>query len=352
MSKDYYSVLGVDRNATEEQIKKAYRKKAMELHPDKNPGNKEAENKFKEAAEAYDVLSDSNKKANYDNFGSATGNPFGGGGGNPFGTHGDFQDIFSQFGDIFGNRGGQQQRRQAKGSDLRIKVVLNIDEILKGCTKKLRYKRHDKCDPCDGKGGTDIKECLSCGGKGHRIGVQNTPFGQMRTEMTCQDCRGTGKSIRNKCSHCHGEGTKVKEQVVDVEIPVGVSNGMQLTMHGFGNNIRDGVPGDLHILVEEAQDFSYKREANNIIVEKTISVIDAICGGHVSVSTPHGEMSLYIEPGTEHGKTARIGGKGIPDIHYGLGDLYVKIYVKIPKYINLDEQHILEQLKNSKNFGV
>ena len=352
MSKDYYGVLGVDRNANEEQIKKAYRKKAMELHPDKNPGNPVAETKFKEAAEAYDVLSDATKKSNYDNFGSATGNPFGGGG-NPFGGgHGfSMDDIFSQFGDVFGNRGGgRQQRRQTKGSDLRIKVVLNIDEILKGCTKKLRYKRQVKCDPCGGKGGADVRECLTCKGTGHRIVVQNTPFGQMRTETTCPDCRGTGSIIRNQCNHCHGEGTQLQEQVVDVEIPVGVSNGMQLTMQGFGNNARDGVAGDLHILVEEAQDFSYKREGNNIVVEKTISVIDAICGAHIKVSTPHGDIPLYIEPGTEHGKTARIGGKGIPDIHYGLGDLYVKIGIKIPKNIDMDEQHILEKLKDSKNF--
>jgi len=352
MSKDYYGVLGVDRNATEEQIKKAYRKKAMEFHPDKNQGDPAAETKFKEAAEAYEVLSDATKKSNYDNYGSTTGNPFGGGG-NPFGGgHGfSMDDIFSQFGDIFGNRGGgRQQKRQARGSDLRIKVILNIDEILKGCTKKLRYKRHVKCDPCDGKGGTDVRECLTCNGQGHRIVVQNTPFGQMRTETTCPDCRGTGNIIKNQCNHCHGEGTELKENVVDVEIPVGVSSGMQLTMQGFGNHVRNGIPGDLFILVEEAQDFSYKREGNNIIVEKTISVIDAICGAHVKVSTPHGDQPLYIEPGTEHGRTARIGGKGIPDIHYGLGDLYVKIMIKIPKNIDMDEQHILEKLKDSKNF--
>ena len=353
---DYYSILGVDRNANEEQIKKAYRKKAMQFHPDKNQGDPTAETKFKEAAEAYEVLSDATKKSNYDNYGSATGNPFGGGG-NPFGGGGghgfNMDDIFSQFGDVFGNRGGgRQQKRQTKGSDLRIKVVLNIDEILKGCTKKLRYKRQIKCDPCNGKGGTDVRDCLTCKGTGHRIVVQNTPFGQMRTETTCPDCQATGKIIRNQCNHCHGEGTQLKEQVVDVEIPVGVSNGMQLTMQGVGNNARDGVSGDLHILVEEEQDFSYKREGNNIIVEKTISVIDAICGAHINVSTPHGDLPLYIEPGTEHGKTTRIGGKGIPDINYGLGDLYVKIAVKIPKSIDLDEKHILERLKDSKNFKV
>ena len=260
-------------------------------------------------------------------------------------------DIFSQFGDIFGNRGGgKQQRRQTRGSDLRIKVVLNIDEILKGCTKKLRYKRHTKCSPCNGKGGSDVRECLTCKGTGHRTVVQNTPFGQMRTETTCPDCRGTGSIVRNQCNQCHGEGTQLKEQVIDVEVPVGVSNGMQLNMQGFGNDSKDGIAGDLHILVEEAQDFSYKREGNNIIVEKTISVIDAICGAHVKVDTPHGEQSLYIEPGTEHGRTARIGGKGIPDIHYGLGDLFIKISIKIPRSIDMDEQHILEKLKDSKNF--
>ena len=351
MGKDYYSILGVDRSASEDQIKKAYRKKAMELHPDKNPGNAEAEAKFKEAAEAYDVLSDAGKKANYDRYGSADGNPFGGGG-NPFGGgHGfSMDDIFSQFGDIFGNRGQRNQRRQSRGSDLRIKVVLTIEEVLKGCTKKLRYKRNAKCEPCGGKGGSDVRDCLTCGGSGRRVVVQNTPFGQMRTEAACPDCQGSGKIVRNKCGHCHGEGTQLKEQVVDVQIPVGVSTGMQLTMQGFGNDIRDGVPGDLQILVEEAQDFSFRREGNNIIVEKTISVIDAICGAHLKAQTPHGDIPIYIEPGTEHGKTMRVSGKGIPDIHYGLGDLYVKILINIPKSIDLDEKHILEKLRESKNF--
>jgi molecular chaperone DnaJ len=263
------------------------------------------------------------------------------------------QDIFSQFGDIFGNRGGgRQQRRQSKGSDLRIKVTVSIEDILKGCVKKLKYKRHVKCDTCDGKGGTEVRDCLTCGGNGHRIVTQNTPFGQVRTESTCPDCRGSGKMIQNKCGHCHGEGVNITEQVVDVEIPAGISNGMQMSMSGFGNEIRDGIPGDLYILIEEAQDFSYKREGNNIVVEKTISVIDAICGAHLSVSTPHGELPIYIEPGTEHGKAMRISGKGIPDIHYGLGDLYVKISLKIPKSIDLDEKHILEKLQESRNFKV
>lgn len=349
---DYYNILGVDKNATEEQIKKAYRKKAMQFHPDRNPGNEEAEVKFKEAAEAYDILSDSNKRSNYDRFGSG-GNPFGGGG-DPFGGHGfNMDDIFSQFGDIFGYKNsGRQQRRQARGSDLRMKVVLNIDDILKGAVKKLKYKRNVKCKPCDGKGGTDVADCLVCNGQGQRIVVQNTPFGQMRTQTSCPDCQGSGKQIKNKCSSCKGDGTTLEDQVVDVEIPAGVSTGMQLSMQGFGNDIRDGVPGDLYIIVEEAQDFSFKREVNNIIVEKTISVIDAICGAHIKVSTPHGEMSVYIEPGTEHGSSIRIGGKGIPDINYGMGDLYIRISIKIPKNIELDEKFVLEKLKDSKNFQV
>lgn len=347
---DYYNILGVDKNATEEQIKKAYRKKAMEFHPDKNQGDPNAEAKFKEAAEAYETLSDSNKRSNYDRFGSG-GNPFGGGGGNPFGGHGfNMDDIFSQFGDIFG--GGRQQKRQSRGADLRMKVVLNIDEILKGCVKKLKYKRNVKCNTCNGKGGTDVSDCLVCNGQGQRIVVQNTPFGQMRTQTTCPDCQGSGKQIKNKCSSCKGDGTTLEDQVVDVEIPAGVSTGMQLNMQGFGNDTRDGISGDLYIIVEEAQDFSYKREGNNIIVEKTISVIDAICGAHIKVSTPHGELPVYIEPGTEHGSSIRISGKGIPDINYGLGDLYIKIYIKIPKDIDLDEKFVLEKLKDSKNFQV
>jgi molecular chaperone DnaJ len=353
MSKDYYNILGVDKNASEDQIKKAYRKKAMEFHPDKNPGNTEAEAKFKEAAEAYETLSDPQKKSSYDQFGTG-GNPFGGGGGNPFGGHGfNMDDIFSQFGDIFGNRyGGQTQRRQSRGGDLRIKVVLNIQDILKGSTKKLKYRRQDKCQPCDGKGGTDVRTCLVCNGAGSRIVVQNTPFGQMRTQTSCPDCQGSGKQISNKCSHCHGDGTTLKEQVVDVEVPVGVSNGMQLKMQGFGNHVRDGVPGDLFIIIEEEQNFTFKRENNNIIVEKTISVIDAICGANISVSTPHGDIPVYVESGTEHGKTIRISGKGIPDINYGLGDLHIKFAIKIPRDIPLDEKMILEKLKNSNSFKV
>lgn len=351
MSKDYYKILGVERDATPDEIKKAYRKMAMKFHPDKNDGNIESEAKFKEAAEAYDVLSTPDKKSNYDRFGSANGggNPFGGGGFN-------MEDIFSNFGDIFGSAFNQRysggQKPQSRGSNLRIKVTLNIDEILKGTSKKLKYKRQDKCTTCSGKGGTDVRSCIPCSGTGQRTVVQNTPFGQVRQVTTCPDCSGSGQIVMNKCNDCRGDGTVVKEQTVDVEIPAGVSNGMQLSMTGFGNHIRNGQPGDLHIIVEEERDFSFKRENNNIIVEKTISVIDAIIGSNIKVKTPHGEISVAIEPGTEHGKVIRMSGKGIPDIQYGMGDLYIKISIKIPKNIELDEKYVLEKLKSSKNFEV
>lgn len=356
MSKDYYNILGVNKGATEEEIKKAYRKMAMKYHPDKNQNNPEAEAKFKEAAEAYETLGDSQKRSHYDRFGSGGGNPFGGGG-SPFGGHGfSMDDIFSQFGDIFGGGGnpfgGRPQQRRSRGGDLRIKVTLNIDEVLKGTNKKLKYKRQDACQSCSGRGGSDIRTCLPCNGTGQRVVVQNTPFGQMRTQTTCPDCNGTGEQIHNKCGVCHGDGTTLKEQVVDVEIPAGVSNGMQLKMNGYGNHTRNGLPGDLYVIIEEAQDFSFKRDNNNIIVEKTISVIDALCGSNITVKTPHGDIPVLVEAGTEHGKTIRISGKGVPDLNYGLGDLYIKFMIKIPKDIPLDERAVLEKLKNSNTFRV
>ena len=354
MSKDYYKILGIEKDATPDEIKKAYRKMAMKYHPDKNDGDVESESKFKEAAEAYDTLSTPDKKSNYDRFGSSSGNPFGGGGGSPFGGGGfNMEDIFSNFGDIFGNSFNQRyggQRPQSRGSNLRIKVSLTIDEILKGSNKKLKYKRQNKCQPCSGKGGTDSRNCIPCNGTGQRTVVQNTPFGQVRQVTSCPDCSGSGQVVKNKCNSCNGDGTSLKEETVDVQIPAGVSNGMQLSMNGYGNYARNGEAGDLHIIIEEIRENYFQRENNNIIVERKISVIDAIIGANIRVTTPHGELPITIDPGTEHGKVIRIGGKGIPDINYGLGDLYVKISVKIPKNISMDEKYILEKLKNSKNF--
>lgn len=356
MSKDYYKILDVDRNSSEDDIKKAYRKMAMQWHPDRNPGNPEAESKFKEAAEAYDVLSNPEKKDNYDRFGSVDGNPFGGGG-NPFGGFGhgfSMDDIFSQFGDIFGGGFGNSRnaKKTKRGGDLRLKVNLTIGEVLTGCKKKLKYKRQQTCQSCNGAGGKDVRDCLSCNGRGDRVVVQNTPFGQIRHETTCPDCVGTGKRVSQLCGVCQGTGTKSVEQLVDVDIPQGVSSGMVLSLKGYGNDIKGGIAGDLQIVVEELREFWFKREGGNLIVEKEISVIDAICGSHIKVKTPHGMIPITIEPGTQHGKSLRVSGKGVSDINLGLGDLIVNIKVNIPKNITLDEKYLLQKLQNSKNFTV
>lgn len=350
MAKDYYNILGVDRGATDDQIKKAYRKLAMKWHPDKN-SEPEAESKFKEISEAYEVLSDSNKKSNYDNYGTADGNPFGGFGNGGFGGHGfNMEDLFSQFGDIFG--GGRRSQRKRKGGDLRLKVSLTLNDIISGCTKKLKYKRQDTCQSCSGKGGTDVRDCLPCNGSGRRVVVQNTPFGQMRQETGCPDCNGSGKNVVNKCGVCHGSGTTSKDEIVDVDIPKGVSSNMMFTMQGYGNHTRDGVPGDLQIVIDEIKEPGIIRDNNNLIIEREVSVIDAIIGKNISVKTPHGDIPVTIEPGTDHGKQFRVRGKGVPDMNYGLGDLIVVVKIKIPKSISLDEKYILEKLKDSKNFTV
>jgi molecular chaperone DnaJ len=357
MSKDYYKILGVNKDASDDELKKAYRKKAMEFHPDKNPDNPQAEAKFKEAAEAYDVLGNSEKRSNYDRFGTADGNPFGGGGGNPFGGFGhgfSMDDIFSQFGDIFGqNRGGGRwSQKKRKGGDLRLKVSLTIQEIIKGVTKKLKYKRQDSCKSCSGKGGTDIRDCIPCSGTGRRVVVQNTPFGQIRQEHGCPDCGASGKIVVSPCKTCRGEGTVPKEEIVNIDIPAGVSSGMVLSMQGYGNHTKDGIPGDLQILVEELREFYFKREGNNILIEKEVSVIDAIIGAELNVNTPHGDVSITIQPGTEHGQQLRVIGKGVPDLNLGLGDLIVKISLKIPKNVTQEERLVLEKLKESNNFVV
>mgnify|MGYP003403793300 FL=1 len=261
-------------------------------------------------------------------------------------------DIFSQFGDIFGSRGNPHQRRQSKGGDLRIKVSLTINEIIDGCTKKLKYKRQETCKPCSGKGGSDVRDCIPCGGRGRRIVTQNTPFGQMRTETGCPDCNMTGKIVHNKCNSCNGDGTTLIEQTVDVEIPKGVSNGIQLTMQGFGNAIRDGINGDLQIVIDEIRDYTFKREGGNLIIEKEISVLDAIMGANVKVNTPHGEIVVTIQPGTQPGTITRMHGKGVPDINYGLGDLIINLKVKVPTNVSMDERYVLEKLKKSSNFNV
>jgi molecular chaperone DnaJ len=353
VSKDYYNILGVSKTASEDEIKKAYRKLAMKYHPDKNPDDKASEEKFKEAAEAYDVLSTPDKKKNYDQFGSTSGNPFAGQQ-HQYGHGFGMDDIFSQFGDIFGGAFGNRygKKAQQRGSDLRIKVQLSLDDVLKGVKKKLKFRRYDRCTPCGGKGGSDLKDCLQCNGTGQRVVVQQSAFGQIRQATSCNNCAGSGKIVHNKCTTCHGEGTQSKEEIIDVEIPAGVSSGMQLSMAQYGNYARDGVHGDLQIFIEEIPDPIWKREGNNLSSEITISVIDAILGKKMDVLTPHGKINISVEEGTDSGKILKFNKKGIPDINYGLGDLYIRILVKVPKKVNPEEKVILEKLKNSKNFNV
>ncbi len=348
MTKDLYDVLGVGKNATQDEIKKSYRNLSKKYHPDVNKDS-DAENKFKEISSAYDILSNEEKRNNYDRFGTTDGKGHGYNGG--FGGF-SMDDIFSQFGDIFGSRGNPNRERQSRGGDLRIKVSLTINEIINGCTKKLKYKRQESCKSCSGKGGSDVRDCIPCGGKGKRIITQNTAFGQIRTESGCPDCNMTGKIVHNKCNDCKGDGTILTEQSVDVEIPKGVSNGIQLTMQGFGNAIRDGINGDLQIMIDEIRDYSFKREGGNIIIEKEISVLDAIMGANLKVNTPHGEMNIVIQAGTQPGTVTRMHGKGISDINYGLGDLIINLKVKVPTNVSMDEKYVLEKLKNSTNFNV
>ncbi|WP_158826368.1 molecular chaperone DnaJ [Mucilaginibacter lacusdianchii] len=368
MSKrDYYDVLGVSRGASDEEIKKAYRKMAIKYHPDKNPGDKAAEENFKEAAEAYEVLSNGEKRRRYDQFGhaanaqSATGGGYGGGGMN-------MEDIFSQFGDIFGGGspfegffgggGGRQQnggRRVARGSNLRIKVRLTLEEIANGVEKKIKVNKQVVCKTCDGSGAKDkssFHTCSTCGGSGAVRRVTNTILGQMQTTSTCPTCNGEGTTITSKCNVCHGDGVVRGEETISINIPAGVSEGMQLSMGGKGNAApRGGVPGDLIILIEEVQHETLKRDGNNIIYDLHINFVDAALGTSVEVPTIDGKAKIKIEPGTQGGKVLRLKGKGVPEVNsYHRGDQLVHINIWTPKALSREERETLEKLQNSPNF--
>ena len=343
MSKDLYNVLGVDRNATQDEIKKSYRNLSKKYHPDVNK-EPDAETKFKEVSAAYEVLSNEEKKSNYDRFGTSDKQS------NPF-SHGfDFDDVFSQFSDIFGSRGNPFQRRQNRGGDLRIKVSLTIEEIIKGSERNIKYKRLDKCTPCDGKGGSDMTSCHNCNGSGRQVITQNTMFGQIRQEVECAQCSGFGSIILNKCTVCNGQGTNIKDENVKVDIPAGVSNGMQLNLEGYGNSVKNGINGDLHVLIDEIRSPNFKREGRDIIIDKEISIIESILGINTKVKAPLEELEIEIPEGTEHGTVLTVRGKGIPDINQGLGDLIIKIKIKIPKNISESDKALLEELSKSENF--
>ena len=347
---NYYDILGVDKNATQEEIKKAFRKKAVEHHPDK--GGDEA--KFKEASEAYDVLSDEQKRRDYDAYGSQGGNPFGGGG-NPFGRYQghafNMDDIFSQFGDIFGGRYGQPKQRQRKGNDLRVQLTVNLEEIISGATKKVKYTRQKPCEPCNGKGGSEVKSCLACNGSGQRNVTQSTPFGVITQSAPCNNCGATGQVVSNPCRSCHGAGTQAAEEVVDINLPKGVVGGMSLNMSGYGNHVRGGVPGDLQILVDEIKHPKFSREGNDLHCEEWISIPEAVLGTKINLDFITGQINFDIPQGCESGKVFRMSGKGIPVLtndgrNHGTGNLYIKVNVKIPKNISQEEQGLYEKLRN------
>ncbi|MDD2590470.1 MAG: molecular chaperone DnaJ [Fermentimonas sp.] len=361
--RDYYEILEVSKTATAEEIKKAYRKKAIQYHPDKNPGDKSSEEKFKEAAEAYEVLSDQNKRARYDQFGHAG---VGGAASGGFGGGMSMDDIFSQFGDIFGGHFGgfggfggfgssQRGRRMNRGSDLRVKVKLNLKEILNGVEKKIKVKKYVSCSHCDGNGsedGNSVSTCATCNGSGVVTRVANTILGQMQTSSTCPTCNGDGKTITKKCSHCNGEGILREDEVITIKIPAGVGEGMQLSMSGKGNAARrGGINGDLLIVIEEEEDPNLIRDENDVIFNLFLSFPMAALGGTVEVPTIDGMAKVKIEPGTQPGKVLRLRNKGLPSVNgFGKGDQLIHVNVYVPENLSAKERKQMEELEKSENF--
>lgn len=360
MSKeDFYDILEIDRNASDTDIKKAYRKMAVKYHPDKNPNDSTAEDKFKKAAEAYEVLSNPDKRARYDRYGHAG---LGGAAGGGFSGGGmSMDDIFSQFGDIFGGAfgggfGGQSRgRRVNKGSNLRVKVRLSLKDIAHGTEKKIKVNKYVSCEPCSGTGaekGNAYSTCPTCHGSGQVTRVANTFLGQMQTTSTCPTCHGEGRSITRQCTHCHGNGVIRGEEVIDLNIPAGVAEGMQLSLSGKGNAAaRGGIPGDLILLIEEEKHPELERDGNHLIHNLFINFSDAVLGTQAEVPTVDGKARLKINPGTQPGKILRLKGKGLPSVNsYGNGDLLVNVNVWVPKELTKDEKKIIEQLRDADNF--
>jgi len=359
--RDYYEVLGLAKNASEEEIKKAYRKLAIKFHPDKNPDDKAAEEKFKEAAEAYEILSNVEKRQRYNQFGhagvgGAASGGFGGGGMN-------MDDIFSQFGDIFGGTfggggfsgGGRSTgRRVMRGTNLRVKVKLNLKDISEGVEKKIKVNKHVSCKTCSGSGAKNgqFETCKTCNGSGAITRVQQTILGAMQTQSTCGTCNGEGRIVKDKCNTCHGDGIVREEEMISINIPAGVAEGMQLSMQGKGNAApRGGINGDLLIVIEEEEHPHLKREGNHLIYYLNIGFPDAALGTSVEIPTVDAKAKIKIDAGTQSGKVLRLKGKGLPDVNsYGRGDLLVEISIYTPTHLNPEEKKTLEELKVSKNF--
>jgi molecular chaperone DnaJ len=361
MKRDYYEVLGVPKGSSSDDIKKAYRKLALQHHPDRNPNDKAAEDRFKEAAEAYDVLSNDDKRARYDRFGHQAAG-YGNYGGNM-----NMDDIFSQFGDIFGEGnpfesffGGGGRRKEKgrgqRGSNLRVKVKMSLEEIANGAQKKIKVKKHITCDACSGIGAKDsasYQTCNTCNGSGVVRKVTQTFLGQMATTSTCPTCEGEGKIITNKCTKCRGEGRVYGEEVVSIDVPAGVSEGIQLSMNGKGNaGVRGGYPGDLLISIEETPHPELKREETNVIYTLYLNFAEVALGTQVEVPTIGGSAKIKIPKGTQSGKLFRLQGKGIPSLNgYGKGDQIVEVQVFTPQDLSHEEAELLEKLKDAKNFS-
>lgn len=361
--RDYYEVLGVDKNASEDEIKKAYRKIAIKYHPDRNPDDPKAEEKFKEAAEAYSVLNDAQKRQQYDQFGFD--GPGGGFGGFGDGAGFSMDDIFSMFGDVFGGGagfggfgGGSRQAPRYRGADLRLKVKLSLQEVATGVTKKFKVRKDVVCNHCHGtgaEGGSSSETCPNCHGSGVEIRTQQSIFGMMQTQTTCHVCGGEGKVIKNKCSHCHGDGVVKGEEVVEINIPAGVAEGMVVNVPGKGNaGKRNGITGNIQVYIEEEDNDTFIRDGQNVIYNLLLDFPTAVLGGQVDIPTIDGtNVKIKIEPGTQPGKTLRLRGKGLPAVQgygNGTGDLIVQISIYVPKELSKSEKEAIEEFRNSDNF--
>ena len=364
--RDYYEVLGVSKTASSDEIKKAYRKKAVEFHPDKNPGDKTAEEKFKEAAEAYEVLSDEDKKARYDRYGHAGVDGMGGGGGASFDGMSmddilrrfgfDTDDIFSEF---FGGGGGRSRGRRygggQRGSNLRIKVKMTLEEVMTGVNKKIKVRKQVSCDTCNGSGARDassVTTCETCRGAGTVNRISQTPFGVMQTATTCPTCNGSGQTVKSPCNVCKGEGKTFGEETIEIEIPAGVHEGIQLSMSGKGNaGAKGGPAGDLIITIEEVQHDEFTRNGNDIVYELFINMADAALGSQIEVPTLGGKARIKIPAGTQSGKLFRLREKGIPELQgYRKGDQLIHVNVWTPKKLNDEEKDLMEKLRDMPNF--